>query len=272
MDMKAYLQRVNLTDTGPPSLSALQELHRRHVLAVPFESLSIHSGEKIILDISWIYDKIVVRRRGGFCYENNGLFSWVLQQLGYQPRVLAARSRDRMTGTYGLPFDHMISTVELEGRTWLCDVGYGEGIAEPVPLEAGWEGEQDSGVFRLQVEGDEWHMERKEEETWRCLYKFTLKECTFEDFREMCEYHQTSPSSFFVKKSFCTQLLPGARLTYVGHRLISTEYTKGGGCVRTTQELTNEEIPEILRDKFGIVLKGKLIPKDEAIVLPNLPQ
>ncbi|XP_069840521.1 arylamine N-acetyltransferase, pineal gland isozyme NAT-3-like [Dendropsophus ebraccatus] len=267
MDLKAYLQRVNLTDTGPPSLSALQELHRHHVLSVPFESLSIHSGEKIILDMSWIYDKIVVRGRGGFCYENNGLFSWLLQQLGYQPRVLEARVMNPKNGTYGLPFDHMILTVELEGKRWLCDVGFGDGIIEPIPLEAGREEKQDSSVFRLRVEGDEWHMERKEEEVWRCLYKFTLKECTFEDFREMCEYHQTSPSSFFVQKSICSLQLPHGRLTYVGHRLISTEYTKEGGSVKTTRVLTDEEIPGILRDKFGIVLSGKLIPKDEDIVI-----
>ncbi|XP_040295916.1 uncharacterized protein LOC121007781 [Bufo bufo] len=269
MDMKAYLQRVSLTDTAPPSLSALRELHRHHVHSVPTESLSIHSGEKIILDIPWIYNKIVVRRRGGFCYENNGLFLWVLQQLGYKTQVLSANVRNIFIGIYGPPFDHMILTVELEGRRWLCDVGYGEGIVEPFPLEDGWEEEQDSGVYRLRVEGDEWYMERKEEEIWRSLFKFTLEEKKFEDFQEMCEYHQTSPSSVFVRKSFCSLQLPRARLTYMGRRLISTQYTKGGGSVKTTQELTEEEIPSLLNDKFGIVLNGKLIPKDENIVIPN---
>ncbi|XP_069840542.1 arylamine N-acetyltransferase, pineal gland isozyme NAT-3-like isoform X2 [Dendropsophus ebraccatus] len=272
MDLKAYLQRVNMTDTGPPSLSELRELHRHHVHSVPFESLSIHSGEKIIFDISWIFDKIVVRHRGGFCFENNGLFLWVLQQLGYQPRVLAARVRNPKNGTYTPPFSHLIMTVELEGRRWLCDVGFGEGISEPVPLEAGWEEEQDSGVFRLRVEGDEWHMERKEEESWRCLYKFTLEEWIFEDFRGMCEYLQTSATSLFVQKSFCSLLRPYGRLTYLGHRLTSIEYTKGGGSVKTTQDLTDEEIPEILKDKFGTVLSGKLIPKDEDVVVPNTSQ
>ncbi|XP_056390604.1 arylamine N-acetyltransferase 2-like isoform X2 [Hyla sarda] len=269
MDIKAYLQRVNLTYCKPPSLSALRELHRHHVHSVPTESLSIHSGEKIILDFSWIYDKIVVRRRGGFCYENNGLFLWVLQQLGYHPKVLAARVKNRIIKIYGPPFDHIILTVELEGRRWLCDVGFGEGIIEPIPLEDGWEEEQDSGVYRLRVEGDEWFMERKEEEAWRSLFRFTLEERTFDDFREMCEYHQTSPSSIFFQKSFCSLQLPCARLTYIGRQLIHTEYTKGGGSVKTTQELTEEEIPGLLRDKFGFVLSGKLKPKDEDILIPK---
>ncbi|XP_044159875.1 arylamine N-acetyltransferase, pineal gland isozyme NAT-10-like isoform X2 [Bufo gargarizans] len=246
-----------------PSLSGLRALHRHHLLSIPFESLSMHSGEKIHLDICWIYEKIVLRKRGGFCFENNGLHFWVLQQLGYQPQVISAKVRDEVTGLYTPPLSHMLLIVELEGRRWLCDVGFGEGIIEPFPLEAGWEEEQDSGVYRLRVEGDEWYMERKEEEDWRSLYKFTLEERTYEDFRDMCEYLQTEPSSFFVRKSFCTLQLPHGRLTYMGHRLISTEYTKGGGSVKTTQKLNEEEIPGVLRDKFGIVLSGKLIPKDD---------
>ncbi|XP_075686936.1 arylamine N-acetyltransferase, pineal gland isozyme NAT-10-like [Rhinoderma darwinii] len=263
MDLKTYLQRINLEDCAPPSLAALRELHSHHVHSVPTESLSIHSGEKIILDISWIYNKIVVRRRGGFCYENNGLFLWVLQQLGYQTQVLSGRVKNQITSIYGPLFDHMILLVVLEGRRWLCDVGFGEGFVEPFPLEAGWEEEQDSGVYRLRVDGDEWYMERKEEELWMSLFKFTLEERTFEDFREMCEYHQTDSSSFFVRKSFCSIKLPHGRLTYIGHRLISTEHIQGGGSVKTTQELTEEEIPGLLRDKFGSVLNGKLIPKDD---------
>ncbi|KAG9467909.1 hypothetical protein GDO78_014064 [Eleutherodactylus coqui] len=272
MDVKAYMQRVNLTDCEPPSLTALRKLHSHHAHSVPMESLSIHSGEKIILDIPWIYNKIVVRRRGGFCFENNGLFLWVLQQLGYEPKVLSSRVKERPFGNFSPPFSHMILTVELEGRRWLCDVGYGEGIIEPFPLEDGWEEEQDSGVYRIRVEGDEWYMERKDEELWRTLYKFTLEERTFEDFREMCEYLQTTPSSFFVRRSFCSLQLPRARLTYMGRSLISTEYTKGGGSVKTIRELTDEEIPSLLRDKFGIVLSGKLIVKDEDIVIPNASQ
>ncbi|XP_075037548.1 arylamine N-acetyltransferase, pineal gland isozyme NAT-3-like [Mixophyes fleayi] len=266
MDLNLYLQRVGLTELTPdsstPSLSALREIHRHHVLSVPFESLSMHSGEKIILDTNWIYEKIVLRKRGGFCFENNGLFLWVLQELGYQPLVLSASVKDPMTGVFRSPFDHIILTVKLEGRRWLCDVGFGEGIMDPFPLEAGWEEEQDSGVFRLQVEGKEWCLERKDDDLWRSLYKFTLEERRFEDFREMCDFFQTSPSSFFVCKCFCSLLVPGGRLTYMGHRLISTEYTKGGGSVKTTQELTEDELPGQLREKFGIVLNRKLVPKD----------
>ncbi|OCT77291.1 arylamine N-acetyltransferase, pineal gland isozyme NAT-3 [Xenopus laevis] len=270
MDLKRYLHRVGLSTQKPPSLAALRELHHHHLLSVPFGSLSIHSGEKIILDQALIYDKIVERRRDGFCYENNGLFLWVLQESGYQPVVLSARVWNSITKVYGPPYDHMILAVELEGRRWLCDVGFGEGIAFPIPLEAGWEGEHESGVFRLQkTEEEEWYLERKEDGDWKILYKFTLEEQRFEDFREMCNYQQMSPSSIFFCKSFCSILLPRGRMTYMGHRLISTEYTAGGGTVKTTGDLMEDEIPHVLRDKFGIVLNGKFVPKDEPIVPPK---
>ncbi|KAM4025831.1 arylamine N-acetyltransferase, pineal gland isozyme NAT-3-like [Anomaloglossus baeobatrachus] len=266
LDLNAYLQRIGIADymaiSKTPSLSSLRTIHRHHVFSVPFESLSMHSGEKIIFDIGWIYEKIVLRKRGGFCFENNGLFLWVLQQLGYQPRVLSSRVRIKVTDVYEPPHSHIILTVELEGRRWLCDVGFGDGILEPIPLEAGWEGEQDNGVYRLEVE-DEWHLQKKEDEVWNTLFKFNLEERTFEDFRERCEHYQTSPNSFFVQKSFCSLHFPDGKLTYIGHRLITTEYTKGGGSVKTTKELTEEEIPALLKDKFGIVLSGKLTPKED---------
>ncbi|KAE8599873.1 hypothetical protein XENTR_v10017378 [Xenopus tropicalis] len=269
MDLKGYLHRVGLSTQKPPSLTALRELHHRHLLSVPFGSLGIHSGERIILDHTLLYDKIVVRRQDGFCYENNGLFLWVLRESGYQPVVLSARVCNSITGVYGPPYDHMILAVELEGQRWLCDVGFGEGIAFPIPLEAGWEGEHPSGVFRLQKAEEEWYLERKEDGGWRSLYKFRLEEKRFEDFRDMCDYHQMSPSSIFFCKSFCSLLLPRGRATYMGCRLISTEYTAGGGTVKSTTELTEGEIPRVLRETFGIVLNGKLVPKDEPIVPPE---
>ncbi|KAM9331092.1 uncharacterized protein PAF06_019457 [Gastrophryne carolinensis] len=267
MDLKAYLERIGLLgitlETFTPTLQALCELHFHHLLSIPFESLSIHIGEKVILDIHWIFQKIVQRRRGGFCYEQNGLFCWVLRELGYRPRLLSARVRNQESGVFGPPCDHMIIMVELEGRRWLCDVGFGDGMAVPLPLEAGRREErQVNGVFQLQAEEEEWYLNRKEGGLWKVLYKFTLEERVWEDFLEMCEYHQTSQRSMFVRKSFCSRQLPRGRVTYMGLRLITTEYTEDGESVRTTRDLTQEEIPPLLRDSFGIVLEETFIPKD----------
>uniref|UniRef100_A0A8C5PKG9 arylamine N-acetyltransferase n=1 Tax=Leptobrachium leishanense TaxID=445787 RepID=A0A8C5PKG9_9ANUR len=264
MDVSAYLNRIGIATTSAPSLNALRELHRRHLLSVPFENLSMHSGEKIILDLDLVYDKIVVKRRGGLCYESNGIFFWVLKVLGYRPCLLSATVWNRFTGEFGPP-SHMLLTVELEGKRWLCDVGYGEGIREPLPIESEWEEKQENGTFRLREDQGLWSLEVKEDSRWASLYKFTLEERQYEDFSWACEYHQTSPSSIFFCKSICSLQLLRGRVTYIGNRLISTELTEDGRTAKTTQVLTEEEIPALLRDRFGIVLNRKLVPKDDEV-------
>ncbi|KAM9331094.1 arylamine N-acetyltransferase 2-like [Gastrophryne carolinensis] len=267
MDLKAYFQRIGLPelsrDTFTPSLQALRELHRQHVLSIPFECLSTHIGEKIHLDIPWIFQKIVVRRRGGFCYEQNGLFWWALQELGFQTKILSARVKNVFTGVYGPPLDHMMQAVKLEGRQWLCDVAYGADLIPLLPLEEGATEKHLYGEYRLCTEGEEWCLYKRKDDLWRDMHKFTLEERKYEDFREMCVYHQTSPRSLLVQKSLCLQQFPRNKLVYIGFKLISMEFLEDGGIVKTSRDLTEDEIPDLLRDTFGFVLDGKLIPKDD---------
>src|SRR5215204_6406364 len=111
-----YLDRLRAHDR---SLSAL---HEAHLHAVPFENLSIHSNERVQLDIAWLFDKLVTRRRGGFCYELNGLFAELLRALGHRVDLLAARVLGP-DGALGIPFDHMCLRVD---DVWLADVGFGD--------------------------------------------------------------------------------------------------------------------------------------------------
>ncbi|KAG8444043.1 hypothetical protein GDO86_009293 [Hymenochirus boettgeri] len=262
MDPKLYLQRINIHTPDPPSVEALRKLHYQHLLTVPFENLSFHCGKRITLDVATAYEKIVLRKRGGVCYESNGLLLRVLQDLGYNAVMLAAQVQSNIPGLFGPP-SHMVLMVQLEGRRWLCDVGFVEGIIFPIPLKAEWEEKQDNRVFRLRVEEEEWYLESKRGKSWRSLYKFNLKVRMVEDFKEMCEYHQTSPSSICFCKSICSLLLPQGRLSFIGRKLIIKKYTAGGGTLKTTRDLTDTEIPEVLKVMFGVVLSGKLVPKDE---------
>src|SRR5713226_8538960 len=117
MDIKAYLKRINYRGSLAPTAQTLRELQVAHLLSVPFENLSIHSGEPVILEDEALFEKVVVRRRGGFCYELNGLFSALLQALGFDVRMLSAGVR-RSSGEFGPEFDHMALLVTLD-RRWL---------------------------------------------------------------------------------------------------------------------------------------------------------
>ncbi|XP_059182558.1 arylamine N-acetyltransferase 2-like [Centropristis striata] len=278
MDVETYLSRIGFAGPAEPSLQLLRSVHTCHLLSVPFENLTVHSGGRVRLELPLLYDKIVKQRRGGFCYENNSLFSWLLSKLGFQVTLLSGQVRGVITGRYGPPFDHLILMVSLDGQRWLCDVGFGApGFSVPLSLETSGPQEQDHRVYRirndmgmhfLEWQGDE---NRGADVDWIEIYKFTLEPRCLENFVEMCQYHQSSPCSIFFCKSLCTVLKPGGRLTYMGHRLTSTTFpTKGTGGVleTTTRDLKDEEIPDVLAENFGVVLNSTLIPKDETITLP----
>ncbi|XP_071341500.1 arylamine N-acetyltransferase, pineal gland isozyme NAT-10-like [Trachinotus anak] len=278
MDVQKYLSRIGFAGPAEPGLDVLRSVHTCHLMSVPFENLTVHSGGRVQLDPALLYDKIVNRRRGGFCYENNGLFSWLLSTLGFQVTVISGQVRNSITRRYGPPFDHLILMVTLEGRRWLADVGFGvPGFSTPLSLETEGLQEQGHRVYRIRKERDMHFLEWQQEENrgaagdWTEIYKFTLEPRCLEDFTEMCKYHQSSPSSIFFCKSLCTVLKPGGRLSYIGHRLTTTTFpNEGTGRVLeiTTRELKDEEIPGILAEKFGIVLTSPLIPKDEVITPP----
>jgi N-hydroxyarylamine O-acetyltransferase len=140
LDPRAYLKRIRCTDqlhllTLEPSLPRLCSLHEAHLLAVPFETLSIHYAQPITLDVAALYDKIVRRRRGGFCYELNGLFAWLLRQLGFTVTLLSARVA-QADGGFTPDFDHMALLVHhLDGADWLTEVGFGDGFRQPLRMQ-----------------------------------------------------------------------------------------------------------------------------------------
>lgn len=279
MDVEKYLRRIGFAGrAGEPNLELLRAVHTCHLLSVPFENLTVHSGGRVLIDLHTLYDKIVNKRRGGFCFENNSLFSWLLTELGFQVTIISGQVKNSITGCYGPPFDHLILVVSLEGRRWLCDVGFGvPGYSVPLSLDTGGLQEQGHRVYRIRknkvMHFLEWQKEenRGEDGEWTEIYKFALEPRCLEDFKEMCQYHQTSPSSIFFCKSLCTVLKPGGRLTYIGRRLTTTTYPSeetGRLLESTTRDLDEEEIPTVLAEKFGIVLSSPLVPKDETITPP----
>src|SRR6476620_9554304 len=134
MDLTLYLKRINYSGPVEPNFATLEKLHRQHLFAIPYENFDVHLGRKIELDEQAFFDKLVMQKRGGWCYEMNGLFAWVLRQLGFEVRLLAGSVRSVSdTKSQG---DHLVLLVELE-RPYVVDVGFGDGFLTPLPLEEG---------------------------------------------------------------------------------------------------------------------------------------
>src|ERR1035438_1777154 len=162
MDVDAYLHRIKYDGPREPSLAILRGLHRRHLRTVPFENLDIALGKPIELDPQLLYEKIVVRRRGGYCYELNGLFHDLLTGLGFNVCMLSAQVR-REDGSFGPDFDHMLLKVTLDDA-WLADVGFGDSFVAPLPLAAGASHEENGKVFGVTKEDGIWELFRQDKE------------------------------------------------------------------------------------------------------------
>ena len=252
MNIDTYLQRINYHSSRQPNAETLRQLQLAHLLTVPFENLSIHYGEPIVLDDEALFQKIVVRKRGGFCYEDNGLFAALLRGLGFKVSMLAAGVANA-AGEFGPPFDHMALLVELDQR-WLVDVGFGESFLEPLLLDEPGEQVQGDRAFRIDRKGDNLVLLKNDGEDWQPQYRFTLQPYTYPDYAEMCRYHQTSPDSHFTKARICSLATDNGRITLSDMRLITTTGI-GSKAVKEEKTLPGEtEYARVLRDQFGIVM------------------
>jgi N-hydroxyarylamine O-acetyltransferase len=252
-DTKAYLERINYHGSLVPTAETLRALQVAHLLAVPFENLSIHAGQPIVLEDDALFTKIVSNRRGGFCYEANGLFAALLRALGFDVTMLSARVANA-NGEFGPDFDHMALMVQLAER-WLVDVGFGDSFLEPLRLDERGEQRQGSRVYNIISAGNELTLMRRDGvEEWQPQYRFTLASHTFADYDDMCRYHQTSPDSHFTRGRICSRATEQGRITISDMRFITT--TDGDeGQIREERTLSSEEeYPHVLREHFGIVM------------------
>jgi len=253
MDVDAYLERIGYRGPLAPTAETLRRLHVAHLLAVPFENLSIHAGETVVLDDDSLFDKVVARGRGGFCYELNGLFGALLRELGFRVEMLSAAVA-RREGGFGPEFDHMALLVTL-GERWLADVGFGDSFVEPLLVDERAEQTQGARAFRIE-EGEVGRLvllRRDAEGGWEPQYRFSLEPHAYEDYAEMCRFHQTSPESHFTRARVCSLLTPEGRVTLSGSRLITT---RGGA--RVERELADEvERDAALLEHFRILMHGR---------------
>jgi N-hydroxyarylamine O-acetyltransferase len=253
IDVKAYFDRINYQGSTDPTLETLCVLHRAHMLAVPFENLDIPLKQLIVLDEELLFDKIVNRRRGGFCYELNGLFSALLREMGFYIQRLSAQVANA-EGEFGMELGHMTLLVQHEER-WLADVGFGDSFIEPLRLDERGEQVQEQGRYRIaddRIVDDHEHLTYlwQEEKGWKAQYIFKLKPYTLADFQDACDWTQTSPLSSFTQRRICSLAIPNGRITLSDMRWIVT--TNGN---RQERELESEaEYHAILRERFGIVV------------------
>lgn len=226
METTTYLQRIGFSGALKPDVQTIHELQLAHLLTVPFENLDIGFKRPIRLDQHSLWDKIVVRRRGGFCYELNGMFAWLLEQIGFDVTYLNARVYNEEKDSFGIDFDHLTLLVRVPGEPgrWLVDVGFGDSFTRPLEMDnAEWQ-EQGLRAYRLEPFQDGYQLlQRGFDGKIDRQYYFDLMAHQFPaEYEAACVYHQTSPQSTFTHRRIISRLTANGRVSLDDKRLIIT--------------------------------------------------
>nr|XP_015223840.1 PREDICTED: arylamine N-acetyltransferase, pineal gland isozyme NAT-10-like [Lepisosteus oculatus] len=288
MNLREYFERIGYS--GPfkkPDLETLNTIHRCHILSVPFENLSIHCGEKITMDLDTIFNKIVRRGRGGWCCENNLLFSWVLKELGYDTTMLGAKVFNSLTKEYSPTESHLINKVIIAGKPYIADVSFGVScqIWEPLELISGKGQPQLPGLFQLVEHEGTWVLFKTgrkilipnksfvsssllDKALTKTIYCFTLAPRSIDHFLQTTEHLQTSPDSLFTNKSICSLQTDTGFRAVIGWTYSEVIYNyQEGHDLYEMSTIPDEEVEEVLKEKFGVALEHQLASVNNKLCL-----
>ncbi len=246
--LKKYLSRIKYNKNVRADLDTLIELQKCHLLNIPFENLDIHNGTPITIDVEKFYNKIVENKRGGFCYELNGLFNELLKTVGFKTFLVSARVFDTEEN-YSDEFDHLAVIVSFHNEQWLTDVGFGEFAFSPLKIMTGIEQKDARGIFRINQFDEEYIAVQKQiPGGWKNEYLISLIPRNISEFSEKCYYHQTSPDSHFTQKKLCSIPTRNGRITLTDKSLKITNNES-----IEEKEIKNEEqFYQLLKEYFSI--------------------
>ena len=234
--------------TVKPDLATLEGLHRAHVDAIPFENLEIQMGGDVLLTPDALEAKMVRRRRGGYCFEQNSLFASALLSIGFAVETCEARVRQ---GSVGItrPRTHMVLTVRCEEREFLVDVGFGgDGLVEPLAIDGTVHGQ--GGVpYRVATEKVQLCvLQRQVAGRWEDLYAVLPDPVYPIDFEMANWFTSTHPRSPFVLNVTAQRITNGTR-----HILRNLTYSVARGSeISSPREIMRAELVPLLRDVFGL--------------------
>ena len=248
--LEAYLDRIGLGGRHDPGLA---EVHRAHATGIAFENLDPYGGTPVSLDPDKLEHKLVVRRRGGYCFEQNLLLAGALASLGGRA-VEPFLARVRM-GPEGAPrpLNHLLLRVrERDGSMWLADVGFGGGgLLDPLPFAAGSETDQSGWRYRLVEDGPELVLQVFQDEAWTDMYGFVPEPVPHVDIVVHNWYTATHPESPFVTGLYAGRRTPQCCLSLFAHQeAVLVERPVGGASTTTT--VTTDAVPVLLAERFGI--------------------
>lgn len=244
----AYLARIGFMGASRIDLRTLSEVHRCHVEAIAWECFDCYAGRPTTRDPNDAYDKIVVRGRGGWCYEMNGLFAWMLEALGFDVTRLAAGVMREALGD-GVVGNHLALIVRLD-RDYLADVGLGSGLIEPIPLAEGTY-RQRFATFRLERLDARWWRFHNQPNVMPPSFDFALDTRDEALLEDRCRWLQTDPASPFRQNAVVQRYGADRLESLIGPSFLRVD----GDGVRRLPINSASHYEHVLRQSFGLQLQ-----------------
>ncbi|XP_067858881.1 arylamine N-acetyltransferase, pineal gland isozyme NAT-10-like [Heptranchias perlo] len=279
MNLSEYFAQIAYQ--GPydnPDLETLSRIQEHHIKSIPFENLSLHCGGTIVLNMEAGFEKLVRKKRGCCCVENNGLLYWVLKEMGYN--MLGTRLYQPSQEKYDALITHLILLVTIDTKHYMADAGFLSSyrFRQPLELMSGKEQPQLPGTFCLTEDNIIWYLDKIGRKlhiedrtnvsssllnkiTHQKVYCFTVKPHRTEDFEKVLTCLLTSPKSVFLNVSIvCWQTTKGFNTLY--GRTYSETILNGedGKDLMISKTLSDEEIQHVIKQKFNLILEKKLLP------------
>lgn len=251
MNLDAYFQRIGHDGDRSPTLENVTNLVIRHTRSIPFENLNPLLGWPVALDLPSLEQKLIRDGRGGYCFEQNAMFLHVLRSLGVPVKSLAARVLWNWAEEEVSPRSHMLLLAEIEGETYLVDVGFGVQTPTPLRLVPDLEQPTTHDPCRLLQSGEHYTLQLKILDTWHDAYRFDLGEHYASDYKMFNWYTSTHPDSLFTQNLLAVRPMPGYRYSLLNNQL-ATHHVGGPSEKQTLTDLT--ELKQTLTEKFGIQL------------------
>jgi N-hydroxyarylamine O-acetyltransferase len=253
VNLSAYFARIGYDGPVEPTLETLNGIVRAHAQAIPFENIDVVLGRPIEIGAAPLQRKLVENCRGGYCFEQNGLLLLVLESIGFAARPLSARVRYGRPSGVTPPRTHLFLRVEIDGTSWLADVGVGGlSVTSAIRLDAAGEQTTPHEPRRIVRDGALWLHQVRLGRDWHDLYEFTLEEMPLID-RELANWYTSAhPQSDFRSRLVVARALPdGGRKT-----LLNREFTarRRDGTSDGRLIATPEELLMVLADEFGLRL------------------
>ena len=253
--LDAYFSRIGWTGPADVSIDTLRALHLQHNGAIPFENMDVLLGREILLDEQALEDKLLHGHRGGYCFEQNGLFERALKAIGFEVRSLLGRVV--LSGPQQMPpLTHRVLLVMLDGEPWLADVGFGsQTLTAPIRLQEGDIQATPHGNYQLQRDGDDWILAFQHHDRWQAMYRFDLAQRYFSDYQMGNFWSANWPASHFRHHLiYCRHLADGSKLTL--NNFLFTHWTRSGEVAEQIALADARALRDLLATRFGVAVDG----------------